>query len=186
MRGLASTNCSIASVIMRLWRLRSFGSDKSRSKIAPKVWRFETRKKQNALIIRCTSTGSRSLRNSPCLRPRSRMSVKRADDAGVHLLDRLHARQMPRSMNILDAHQADEMRMGLVVVERELDQLPQRFARLEVREIRAAIRACGCRSTPSRARPDTALPCRRSSNRSCAWTCACVRRSDRLARRSIH
>ena len=49
------------------------GRVRSRSKIAPNVWRFATRKTQKALIIMCRSTASTSRVKLPSARPRSRI-----------------------------------------------------------------------------------------------------------------
>ena len=67
----------IASLISRLCLSRTPGAIRSQSNSVPNVRRLETRKKQNALIIRCRSVAVTSDRNAPDRRPRasSRASV---------------------------------------------------------------------------------------------------------------
>ena len=143
--------------------------------MAPKVCRFAVRKTQNALITWCTSSGvdvvaEDARGRSPRVEDRAEHVEGRVGQAGAA---RSSAAMCSAAVDVLDADQPDEVRVRLVVVERQPGQLrgsprPGRGARR-----RAAAPACGCRGTPAPGRRRRAAPCRRSSSRSSAWWC-CV------------
>ena len=62
-----------------------------------------------------------------------------ADHAGVALLDRGQPRDVAPLVHVLDADQADEERMHLVVVERDLDDAPDRLGRIGVFDAFVAV-----------------------------------------------
>jgi hypothetical protein len=84
---------------------------------------LETRKKQNALIIKCRSTAPISDRKTPSRCPRFRIAATVAITA---LLWRhfLQLRNVPTAVDILDAHQTDKIGMRLFVIESKLDHSP--------------------------------------------------------------
>ncbi len=71
----------------------------------------------------------------PFLAPPLQDAGQRANHALVHVLDRGEIGQVFGLVNVFHADQADEQRMGLVVIERQLDQLAHGGARLHVEQL---------------------------------------------------
>ncbi len=160
---------------------RRSGSARSRSNSVLNVWRLATRNTQNALIIMWTSIGSTSRR-------KTRLGVAALEDPLDQLDDRvleagelLGLAHVLGVVDVLDADEPDELRVRVVVVERQLGQAPDRGARIEVVDVDLRS-ARGCARRSARAPRCRAAPCRRSSSRSSAWSCACARRSRPRAR----
>ena len=111
------------------------GSARSRSKIAPNVWRLAIRKTQNALIIMCRSTASMSRVKLPSARPRSRIALDQLDRRAVLAGEVLAAGEVLGAVDVLDADQADEVGVRLVVVEGQLGEPADRGDGVEVVDV---------------------------------------------------
>jgi len=100
------------------------------------------------------------------------------DDRRVQAGEVRRARQVLGPVDVLGADQADEVRVGVVVVEGQLGQSADRRQRVQVLDVDRLLGEPGSPRRRARAPRSIAAPCRRSSSRSSAWSCACVRRSD--------
>ena len=128
------------------------GRSRSRLKISAKVWRLATLKKLSALIDMCRSTGSMPARNTPAATPALVDLAQALDGRHVELLDRLALRQVLAAVDVLGHHQADEVGVGELVVDREADQLAQRVLGRQVFQVQARSRSRGCAGRPLPAR----------------------------------
>ena len=148
----------------------------------PKVWRLATRNTQNALIIMWTSIGVDVARGTrPSARPRSRIRSISSMAGLFRPASSSDSRDVLGVVDVLDADQPDEVRVRLVVVERQLGQAADRRAGSRWSTSTSARRR-GCARRRARAPRCRAAPCRRSSSRSSAWSCGCAPRSRRRAR----
>ncbi|KGS20486.1 hypothetical protein X962_5661 [Burkholderia pseudomallei MSHR7343] len=65
--------------------------------------------------------------------------LERLDDADVAVLERLQLLDVFRAVNVLDRHEAHEIAMPVVIVEREFDEPAQPFARLQLADVQFAL-----------------------------------------------
>ena len=109
--------------------------------MAPKVCRFAVRKTQNELITWCTSSASTSSRNRPASQPRSQDRAEHVERGVGQAGEHRRAREVLGAVDVLDADQPDEVRMRLVVVERQPGQLADRLDRVEVLDVELLLEA---------------------------------------------
>ena len=122
--------------------------------------------------------------SGPSARPRSRIRPKSCDRRRVRRARATPTREVLGAMDVLDADEADEVRVGLVVVERQLGEPADRGDRVEVVHVELPARPRGSRRRRAPGPRCRAPPCRRSSSRASAWWCGSSRRSRRRARPS--
>ena len=75
-------------------------------------------------------------------------AVERRDHAGVELAQLQILLQVLAVVDILDADEADEVRIALVMVEGRLDQPAQAFARVAAGDVELSPPARGCCDRP--------------------------------------
>ena len=155
----------------------------SRLKMVEKVARLATLKMPSALIVMCSSIGSMPRLNAPVFSPRARMRLQRVDHGDVQLADRLRALHVHAAHDVLVHDQPHELGMRLVIVEGRGDQRAKRLLRRLVLQLERRFLLADRRVGRLRAPRGKAVPCCRSSSRSCACWCACDWRSRRPARR---
>ena len=109
---------------------------------------------------------------------------KLLDGAGVEQPDQLGLLEIGAVMDVLDHHDADEIRMAAVMVEGELGEPLERLDRRQVVELELLLAGADLPVGLLQHAADRARPCRRNSSRSSASTCASWPRSRRCARRT--
>ena len=144
------------------------GLKRAPPKMREKVARLETLKKLSALICQCSSSGRYSSRNRPASRPRRQIAS--SFWIAPALSSRISSRllQIGAVMDVLDHHDADEVRVAAVVIEGELDQPLSAPRPAAGGRARAPARRRGPCGRPPPARGGRGPPCRRNSSRSCA------------------
>ena len=109
--------------------------------MAPKVCRFAVRKTQNELITWCTSRASTSSRKRPAAQPRVEDRAQDVEGGVGQAGEHGRAGEVLGAVDVLDAHQPDEVRVRLVVVERQPGELADRLDRVEVLDVELLLEA---------------------------------------------
>ena len=87
----------------------------------------------------CTSTASASRRKTPAVAARVEDARDQVDRGRVEVGEAARAAHVLRAVDVLDADEADEVGVRLVVVERQLGEPADRGDRLEVLDLERAL-----------------------------------------------
>ena len=103
--------------------------------MAPNVCRLATRKKQNELISMCTSSASTSRLKTPSRRPGIQDARGDVDRGRIQVTQDGGLGNVLAAVDVLDADQANEIGVRLVVIEGQLGQSTDRRDGVEVFDI---------------------------------------------------